>query len=292
MQRNSLVNNFSGLIKELIMEDVNTNRPSAGWRKILFEVIFESDTPAGKWFDILLILSIMISVIVVMLDSVADIRAEHGKLLYAIEWFFTALFTVEYALRLLCVGKPAHYAKSLFGIIDLLAILPTYLSLFFFGSRYLTVIRVLRVLRIFRVLKLGQQVKEANLLMKALSASRRKIYVFLFVVMTIVVIIGSLIYVIEGGENGFTSIPRSVYWAIVTLTTVGYGDISPATPVGQLLAAVVMILGYSIIAVPTGFVTVEYSKARQEISGQACPQCSAEGHTSDAKYCKYCGGKL
>lgn len=269
------------------------NKAERRWREILFEVIFEADTPAGKWFDIVLIFCIMLSVIAVMLDSVSSIRAKYGNFLYAVEWSFTILFTIEYILRLLCVGRPIRYAVSFFGVVDLLAILPTYMSLFVFGSRYLAVVRVLRVLRIFRVLKLGHHTKEATLLKKALFASRRKILVFLFVVLTLVVIIGSLIYVIEGEENGFTSIPRGVYWAVVTLTTVGYGDISPNTGAGQFLAAIVMILGYSIIAVPTGIVTAQVAQAyKDKPSSQACPQCSAEGHDRDAKYCKFCGAEL
>jgi voltage-gated potassium channel len=275
------------------MNAIIKNKTDRRWRDILFEIIFEADTPAGKWFDIVLIICILLSVITVMLDSVSSIRAKHGELLYAVEWFFTILFTVEYIFRLLCIGKPVRYAVSFFGIVDLLAILPTYMSLLFFGSRYLLVVRVLRVLRIFRVLKLGHHTKEAAVLRTALYASRRKILVFLFVVLTLVVIIGSLIYVIEKEENGFTSIPRSVYWAIVTLTTVGYGDISPETGPGQFLAAIVMILGYSIIAVPTGIVTVELSRVHtQQSSCQACPGCSAEGHDRDAQYCKFCGTKL
>ena len=275
------------------MNEITKNKSNRAWRDVLFEIIFEADTPAGKWFDIVLIISILLSVMTVMLDSVSSIRAKHGEFLYTAEWFFTILFTAEYILRLLCVGRPIRYAVSFFGIVDLLAILPTYMSLLFFSSRYLLVVRVLRVLRIFRVMKLGHHTKEATVLRKALYASRRKILVFLFVVLTLVIIIGSLIYVIEGEENGFTSIPRGVYWAIVTLTTVGYGDISPQSPAGQFLAAIVMILGYSIIAVPTGIVTAEFSQARKEkTSAQACPDCSAEGHDRDALYCKFCGTKL
>ena len=275
------------------MNTIIKKKSNRRWRDVLFEIIFEADTPAGKWFDIILIICILLSVLTVMLDSVSSIREKHGELLYAVEWFFTILFTVEYIFRLICVGRPIRYAVSFFGIVDLLAILPTYMSLLFFGSRYLSVVRVLRVLRIFRVLKLGHHTKEAAVLKKALYASRRKILVFLFVVLSLVVIIGSLIYLIEEEENGFTSIPRSVYWAIVTLTTVGYGDISPVTGLGQFLAAIVMILGYSIIAVPTGIVTVELSRAHAEQSScQACPSCSAEGHDRDAKFCKYCGTKL
>ncbi|MHC4628608.1 MAG: ion transporter [Planctomycetota bacterium] len=275
------------------MNTVAKTRTQRGWREVLFEVIFEADTPAGKWFDIVLIVCILLSVATVMLDSVGNINARYGRLLNAVEWFFTILFTVEYVLRLLCVGKPIRYAVSFFGVVDLLAVLPTYASPLFPSSRHLVVVRVLRVLRIFRVLKLGHHTKEATLLRKALYASRRKILVFFSAVVTLVVIIGSLMYVIEGQKNGFTSMPRSVYWAVVTLTTVGYGDISPQTAAGQFLAAMVMILGYSIIAVPTGIVTAELSRAHAaETSRQACPSCSAEGHDRDARHCKFCGAKL
>lgn len=275
------------------MNSIVGDEANRRWRRVLFEIIFEAETPAGKWFDIALIISISLSVLTVMLDSVSSVRARCGQFLYAVEWFFTILFTVEYILRLLCVRRPTRYAVSFFGIVDLLAIIPTYMSLLFFGSRYLSVVRVLRVLRIFRVMKLGHHTKEAALLRKALYASRRRVLVFLFVVLTLVVVIGSLMYVIEGEENGFTSIPRSVYWAVVTLTTVGYGDISPTTGPGQFLAAIVMILGYSIIAVPTGIMTVELSQAyTAKSTSQACPNCSAEGHDSDAEYCKFCGTKL
>ena len=275
------------------MNDIVNGKSDRRWRDVLFEVIFEADTPAGKWFDIVLIICIVLSVAVVMLDSVGSVSAEYGESLKAAEWFFTIVFTIEYILRLLCVGTPIRYAVSFFGIVDLLAILPTYVGLLIPAGQPLSVIKVLRVLRIFRVLKMGHHTKQAALLKQALYASRRKILVFLFVVLTLVVIIGSLMYVIEGGENGFTSIPRSVYWAVVTLTTVGYGDISPETPLGQFLAALVMILGYSIIAVPTGIMTVEFSRAHTEKpSSQACPNCSAEGHDRDAVYCKFCGSKL
>ena len=272
---------------------MNNNNSTSKVRARLHEIIFEADTPAGKLFDVLLILSIVISVVLVMLDSVGSIQQKYGSLLYLGEWVFTILFTVEYLLRLYSVGRPLSYATSFFGIVDLLAILPTFLSLIFPGAQYFLVIRILRVLRVFRVLKLVQYVSEARVLMQAMRASRRKITVFLFFVMTLVVIFGSLMYIIEDPESGFTSIPRSVYWAIVTLTTVGYGDISPRTGLGQTLAAFIMILGYSIIAVPTGIVTAELTQSyRQSISTQACPQCSAEGHDPDAEYCKYCGAVL
>ncbi|MBN1125814.1 MAG: ion transporter [Sedimentisphaerales bacterium] len=270
-------------------------RTVSGWRKVLFEVIFETDTPAGKWFDVILIINIVASVAVVMLDSVASIRDKAGSVLQVAEWFFTILFTVEYILRLLCVGRPSRYAASFFGLVDLLAIAPTYVSLLLPGTRYLLIVRILRVLRIFRILKLGACMQEARVLKQALLASRRKIFVFLFTVLTMVVILGSLLYLIEGPKYGFTSIPKSVYWAIVTLTTVGYGDISPQTPLGQLLASGIMILGYSIIAVPTGIVTVhlaEETRKEGTVSRQACPQCSLEGHDSDATHCKHCGAKL
>ena len=263
------------------------------WRLKLHEIIFEADTPAGKWFDVLLILSILVSVVMVMLDSVSAIQETHGRLLLVGEWFFTILFTIEYVFRLISVGRPMAYATSFFGIVDLLAILPTYLSIFVPGAQYLLVIRILRVLRIFRIFKLVQYLGEARLLLQALRASRRKITVFLFTVLTLVTIFGSLIYLIEDPKDGFTSIPKSIYWSIVTLTTVGYGDISPQTNIGQLIAAMIMITGYAIIAVPTGIVTVELSHAfRRKISTQACPECSAEGHDSDAKFCKYCGSRL
>ena len=245
------------------MEISDDNRkPHKGWRNRLHEIIFEADTPAGKFFDILLIFSILISVLVVMLNSVRSIGEVHGPLLYKLEWFFTILFTIEYLLRLLCIGHPLRYATSFFGIIDLLAIVPTYLDFLFPGTHQLVVIRMLRVLRVFRVLKLVQFVGEASVLIQALQASSRKIIIFLLTILTLVVILGSLMYIVEGEQNGgFTSIPRSIYWAIVTVTTVGYGDISPKTNLGQALAAVAMILGYGVIAVPTGIVTVEFSHA-------------------------------
>jgi voltage-gated potassium channel len=260
---------------------------------VMHEVIFEADTPAGKTFDVLLIGSILVSVAAVMLDSIHAVQSKHGDLLYGIEWFFTLLFTVEYVLRLLSVGRPLKYAVSFYGVVDLLAIIPTYLSLILPGTQYLLTIRILRILRIFRILKLVQYLGEAKLLIRALRASGRKIAVFLYTVLTLVVIFGSLMYVIEGGAHGFTSIPRSIYWTIVTLTTVGYGDISPQTGLGQALASVVMILGYGIIAVPTGIVTVEMTQAfGRKVSTQACLECSAEGHDFDARHCKFCGAAL
>ncbi|HCK08970.1 MAG TPA: ion transporter [Candidatus Latescibacteria bacterium] len=267
--------------------------PEVGHRRRLHEIIFEADTPLGKWFDVLLIASIITSIVVVMLDSVASIREKHSELLTGLEWFFTAMFTSEYLIRLYAVRRPSQYALSLFGVVDLLAVIPTYLSLILPGSQYLLAIRVLRLLRIFRVLKLAQYLGEANELLDALRASRRKIAVFVFTVLTLVVICGSVMYVIEGGENGFTSIPKSVYWAIVTLTTVGYGDISPKTELGQAIAAVIMIMGYGIIAVPTGIVTAELTNPKYlTVSTQCCLSCTAEGHSPEAAYCYACGESL
>jgi voltage-gated potassium channel len=275
------------------MTQGNGQDQQAPWRRRLYRVIFESDTRAGRLFDVTLIVCILTSVAVVMVDSVAPVRARYGRYLYGVEWFFTVLFTVEYILRLLCVGRPLRYAGSFFGVIDLLSVLPTYVSVLLPGSRYFIVIRILRVLRVFRVLRLAQYMGESRLLMQALRASRRKVAVFLVTVLTLVVVLGSLIYVVEGEEHGFTSIPKSIYWAVVTLTTVGYGDIAPQTPLGQFVAMIVMILGYGIIAVPTGIVTVEMSQAfRQKVSAVVCPACGTEGHDSDAVYCKRCGGKL
>jgi voltage-gated potassium channel len=271
------------------------NKKSLSHRRLrLHEIIFEADTLAGRWFDILLIATILLSVMVVMLDSVVSIHTHYGRFLYALEWIFTILFTIEYILRLSCVGQPLRYATSFYGVVDLLAVLPTYLSLLLPGAQYLLVIRVLRILRIFRVFKLVQYIQEARILGAALRESRRKITVFLFTVLTLVIVFGSLIYLIEGPRNGFTSIPRSIYWAIVTLTTVGYGDISPKTAAGQFMASLVMILGYAIIAVPTGIITVAMSrvKLKEKISTQVCPSCAAEGHDPDARHCKYCGAAL
>mgnify|MGYP001765729399 CR=1 FL=1 len=275
------------------IKQVKSNPPRHPWRSRFHEVIFEADTPAGKLFDVILIFSIICSVIVVMLESITPIRQGHQEMLRALEWTFTILFSIEYILRIICVGKPVRYMTSFFGVVDLLAILPTYLSRVFPGGQFLLVIRGLRVLRIFRVLKLVQYVAEARILLQALRAGRRKITVFLLAVILSAVILGSLIYMIEDESDGFTSIPRSIYWAIVTLTTVGYGDISPQTALGQTLAALIMILGFSIIAVPTGIMSLEIARAAaQPVSTQACPECSAEGHDKDAKHCKYCGAKL
>jgi voltage-gated potassium channel len=263
-----------------------------GWRARGHEIIYESDTPAGKTFDLVLLLVILASVAVVMMESMRELRAEHGPALRIAEWGFTLLFTVEYVLRLLCVARPARYARSFFGLVDLLSILPTYVSLLVPGAQALTVIRTLRILRVFRVLKLVHYVSESETLMRALLASRRKIEVFLFTILSLVTIFGSIMYLVEGPEHGFTSIPRGIYWAVVTMTTVGYGDISPQTPLGQSIATFIMILGYGIIAVPTGIVTAELSRSPEAVSGQSCSNCSAGGHRPDAAFCRRCGAKL
>jgi voltage-gated potassium channel len=263
------------------------------WKARTYEVIFLAGTPAGKLFDVVLILAIIVSVAVVMLDSVESIAATHRQSFRIAEWVFTLLFSVEYVLRLLTVRRPLGYALSFLGVVDLLAVLPTYLSLLVPGGQYLIVIRILRVLRVFRVLKLVQYMGEVRTLGEALRASRYKITVFLFSVLSIVVVVGALMFLLEGSEAGFTSIPRSVYWAIVTLTTVGYGDIAPLTPLGQALAAVVMIMGYGIIAVPTGIVTVELAhQAQKKASFRRCPGCEKANHDDDARFCKECGKEL
>ncbi len=272
---------------------VSVNRPPGELRARLHEIVFEADTPAGRLFDVVLLLAILTSVVVVLLESVPSVRAEAGPTLRALEWGFTILFTIEYILRLATVRRPLHYARSTLGIIDLLAILPSYISLVFPGGQSLLVIRLLRLLRVFRVLKLAEYLRESRTLVMALRASWRKIAVFLMTVVTIVVVVGTLMYVIEGEKHGFTSIPISIYWAVVTLTTVGYGDLAPATTFGRMLAVVLMLTGYGIIAVPTGIVTAELTRAiGQPISTQACPACGAGGHDADAVYCRRCGTRL
>jgi voltage-gated potassium channel len=266
----------------------------SNWRRRLHSIIFEADTPAGKFFDIGLIISIVISVLAVLLESVEPIRNLFGVELRAIEWYFTIAFSVEYLLRIIAVRRPSRYIFSFYGLVDLIAILPTYLAVIFPGTQYLIVIRALRILRVFRVMKLVLYMEAGGLIMDALRASRRKITVFLFALATLVVIVGSLMYLIEGSENGFSNIPISIYWTIVTLTTVGYGDIAPQTVLGKMFASIVMIMGYAIIAVPTGIVTAEMATRRRDlpVSTQACPSCSLEGHDPDAKFCKYCGEEM
>lgn len=262
-------------------------------RQRLHDTIFQHDEPAERAFDVVVIVCILLSVLVVMLDSVESISAAHGDLLYAAEWFFTVLFTVEYLLRLWTAKRPLAYARSFYGVVDLLSVLPTWLSIFFPPGRFLAVLRVLRVLRVFRILKLAEYVEQGAVLSAALRASRYKITVFVATVLTITVIVGSLMYLIEGSAAGFTSIPQSVYWAIVTLTTVGYGDVAPEGPAGKALAATLMIMGYGIIAVPTGIVTLELDRAsRASAPRRECPGCGVDRHDPDATFCKHCGTAL
>ncbi len=258
----------------------------------LYEIVFEADTVSGKLFDVLLLVSIVLSVLVVMLESVVEIGRDYSTLFFVAEWVITVLFSIEYVVRIYIVNKPRAYIFSFYGMVDLLSILPTYLGLFVGGAQGLLAIRALRLLRVFRILKLTHYIKEGHLIMSALRASTTKIFVFLFAVVTMVIVMGSLMYLIEGAANGFTSIPKSVYWAIVTLTTVGYGDIAPQTTFGQFVASVVMVMGYAIIAVPTGSVTVELASVSKGVTTQVCPECWSEGHDKDADYCKFCGEKL
>ncbi len=267
------------------------------YRNRLYEIIFEADTKAGKAFDIALLIAVVLSVLVVVFDSVASYNLKYGNLFYWIEWFLTLLFTVEFFARIYVVNKPFKYIFSFYGIVDFLSILPTYLSLFLTGSHYLAVIRVFRILRIFRVLKLARYVKASNSLKHALINSRARIIVFFEVIVTIVILIGSIMYLVEGPENGFDNIPRSIYWAVVTITTVGYGDIAPQTVLGQALASLLMLTGYAIIAVPTGIITSEIVTAPKKrrktpVNTQVCQNCHYDKHDDDAKYCKMCGYKL
>lgn len=266
-------------------------------RERIHEIIFEAETRWGKVFDVALLIAILFSVTVVSLESVDALHDRYWPLFMTLEWFFTVLFTIEYILRVYSVKQSRRYIFSFYGLVDLLSILPTYLSLFFAGTQYLITIRALRLLRIFRIFKLANYLTESYVLVEALRASRIKISVFLGTVLTVVVFIGSTMYLIEGqADSGFTSIPRSVYWAIVTITTVGYGDIAPVTPLGQFLSAVLMILGYGVIAVPTGIVSMELANAHDEVTRKlntrTCDNCARSGHDHDAQYCKYCGDSL
>jgi len=265
------------------------------FKQKLYEVIFGYESRAGKLFDVVLIWLIVISVAAVMFDSIESFHLQYGDLLIRLEWFFTILFTLEYCFRLYSTPNPRGYIFSFYGIIDLFSILPTYIAFLFPSATYLVVIRIMRVLRIFRILKLFRYMGEANLLYTALVQARRKIFVFLFTVVTLIIIFGALMFIIEGPENGFNNIPESIYWAIVTITTVGYGDISPQTPLGQLTAAIAMICGYAIIAVPTGIIgaelmhEVQQRAKRSTNSGRACVNCESTGHDIDARFCKHCG---
>jgi voltage-gated potassium channel len=273
---------------------VESKKKLSGFRLRLHETIFEADTLAGKLFDITLLVFIIGSVLTIVLESVQSLKQHYGDWFRVVEWFFTIIFTLEYFARLWTVLNKRKYVFSFFGIIDLLSILPTYLALYFSGAQSLMVIRSIRLLRIFRILKLPRYIGEGQNLVRALRSSQHKIIIFMLTVLTSVIIAGTIMYMIEGAENGFTSIPRSIYWAIVTMTTVGYGDIAPRTELGQVVASFIMILGYGIIAVPTGIVSAEMIqlKSGERISGQVCPHCSKEGHDIDAKFCKYCGNHL
>lgn len=256
-------------------------------------IIFGTDTPAGKTFDVVLIVSVILSIIVVMLESVESLSLKYSKAFFIAEWFFTILFTIEVTLRLYCVHRPSKYIISFYGMVDILSILPAYLTFFFPGVHSLGVIRGLRILRIFRILKLNRYMIASNSLMTALSASRHKIIVFLGVIMTLVFVLGAVMYLVEGKESGFTSIPKSVYWAIVTLTTVGYGDITPQTTLGQIISSFLMISGYGIIAVPTGLVSAEMVAQKLEDTPEAtCPKCHTQNATKEQKFCHQCGHKL
>jgi len=266
---------------------------SNNWRERLYVIIFQTDTVAGRRFDSTLLLIILASLVIVMLDSIDSVHKNYAALLAGIEWGFTFIFIVEYGLRLYCSPKPLRYAFSFYGFVDLLAIVPGILALYYSDAQYLLIVRIIRMLRIFRVLKLSPYLKQANYLMAALRGSKQKIIVFLVSVSTLVTVFGTLMYVIEGPEHGFTSIPKGIYWAIVTLTTVGFGDIVPKTPLGQVVSSLVMITGYSIIAVPTGIFTAELATAmRGDQLQHDCPVCSKNNHEHGAAFCSRCGNAL
>ena len=264
------------------------------WRTRLHDTIYESNTTAGKIFDIILLLLIVASIIVVMLDSVKSFHLQYKNLFNILEWVFTLLFTIEYILRLISIGKPLRYIVSFLGLVDLLAIIPSYLSIIMAGAQSLLVLRALRLLRIFRIFKLTHFLTEMQFLKTAIQSSLKKITIFMLVVLSLVIIMGSVMHLVERGENGFHSIPDSIYWAIVTITTVGYGDISPVTPLGKFIASIMMFIGYGIIAVPTGIITTEMAIAvrSKKEKHETCPGCGREDHDRDAQYCKYCGTLL
>ncbi|MBC8756184.1 ion transporter [Kordia sp. YSTF-M3] len=266
------------------------------WKSKLHEVIYEADTPAGKLFDLVLLVLIITSIILVMLESVTEFSDKHGELLNIAEWVITVLFSLEYIARIISIRKPTQYIFSFYGIIDFLSTIPMYLSFFIVGSQSLIALRALRLMRVFRILKLARYIGESNNLMRALKASRIKIGVFIMFILILCTILGSIMYLVESGEeSGFTSIPRSIYWAIVTLTTVGYGDIAPGTPLGQAIASLIMIMGYGIIAVPTGIVSAEFAtmdKNDIDLNTQSCPHCATDGHKDNADYCFHCGESL
>lgn len=281
--------------------DSRTRQNYSPFRRELYTIIFEADTPAGKLFDVILLIAILASVIVVMLETVPGYTEDHHKMFLILEWIFTIFFSIEYIVRIYTVQSPRKYMTSFYGVVDFLSILPTYLSLFFVGSQSFMIVRALRLLRVFRIFKLGNFLIEGEMIMKALKQSRDKILVFTFFILVMVTIFGSIVYFIEstfvGGSPAFTSIPKSIYWAIVTITTVGYGDIAPATTLGQFISSIIMLMGYAVIAVPTGIVTTEISnfsklKAGKKVTSQVCSLCLKGGHESDAVHCKFCGEHL
>lgn len=275
------------------MTNVRHEARSSPLQRRLFSVIFRSDTPAGQFFDIALIVAILISVATVMLTTVDSFNDRHGQVLYVMEWFFTLLFSIEYGLRLYCVRDRKGYATSFLGLIDLLSVLPTYLGMIMTGTAPMLVIRILRVLRLFRIMHMREYVTEANILLEVLNNSWRKTLIFVYAVITLVAIFGTLMYTIEGESGGFHSIPDSMYWAIVTMTTVGYGDIVPVTPLGKTIASLIMITGYGIIAVPMGIFFSEFSEqSRRRARGRRCPACGIQGHDGNANYCKACAEPL
>lgn len=276
------------------MNETKDIKQMAPWRRKMNDVIFGADSRAGKWFDIILLLVILLSIIAVFVESVPAYRDKYGEDLHTLELVFTGIFTLEYIARIICVKKPVRYIFSFWGVIDLLSVLPTYVTIFYTGTGALRVLRCLRLLRIFRILNLSQFVEDSNNLLSALKSSRNKIIVFLFTVIMLVTILGTIMYLVEDENSGFDSIPRSIYWAIVTMTTVGYGDISPSSALGQFIASAIMILGYSIIAVPTGIVSSEFMKdgKKKTLNNIACENCGKAGHAFDADYCKYCSSKL
>ncbi|MDP5094129.1 MAG: ion transporter [Polaribacter sp.] len=269
-------------------------KPKKDWKSRLHEIIYEAETKEGKLFDVILLIFILASVVLVMLESVQSINEKYYTILNISEWIITVLFTIEYILRVISIKKPLSYIFSFYGIIDLLSTIPKYLSFIIVGSHNLVALRALRLLRVFRILKLTRYIGASNNLILALKASKTKIAVFLFFVIILCTILGTIMYIIEGQENGFTNIPKSIYWAIVTLTTVGFGDITPQTPFGQFIASIIMILGYAIIAIPTGIVSSEMTKNNQKVEDntEVCPNCSAEHHKENAKHCYHCGSKL
>jgi len=285
---------MAGKTSDTSSEDRLLGKPARGWRRTAFEVIFEADTPAGRRFDVALLIVIVASVLTVMLDSVRSVGGRYPLLFDVLEWGFTLVFSLEYALRIACVERRVRYVRSFFGVVDLLAVLPTYLALLFPGLQTLIDIRMLRLLRALRILKLTAYVREYRTLSLALAASRRKILVFIGTVAILVTLLGTVMYVVEGPANGFTSVPVAVYWAISTMTTVGFGDITPRTDLGRAIASLIMLLGWGILAVPTGIVTAEMTSRRlsQPSGGRACEACGSAGHPAQARYCADCGAPL